>query len=147
METKNYLNRLVGAELTGIGRAVDMLWLTFENDMAIHIQTDAVFSLDGQLVTRASDVYLETGRPDVGGNRPQTRYDVKAAELLHSGRIFRLSELYLTPEMGLSMKFTAGLEINVFLYPETLPDDEVWRIFERHSDSPHMVAYKTGIEW
>ena len=63
---------------------------------------------------------------------------------MDSGRKYILTNISYDQDYLLHLSFSNGLKIRS--YPVEAADAEMWRIFLRHTDDPHMVAYPTGIE-
>ena len=103
----------------------------------IHIDSPTSIFLHGK-------VYSTTAEIDDEIPYGLCEYDKKLGLLMDSGRKYILKKISYDQDYLLHLSFSNGLKIRS--YPVEAPDAEMWRIFLRHTDDPHMVAYPTGIE-
>ena len=133
----------LGRTMTFFGRAGYMVSLSLDSQQAgqpsceIHIDSPTSIFLHGK-------VYTTTAEIDDEIPYGLCEYDKKLGLLMDSGRKYILTNISYDQDYLLHLSFSNGLKIRS--YSVEAPDAEMWRIFLRHTDDPHMVAYPTGIE-
>ena len=160
------LAALRGQPLRGVGRAADMAWWQFGEDVvaptrgdpqrirpryALHVQ--CAFRLlgpDGRVVVGSEDIFVDPASPrhapddfdwDVAG---ANLYDHQARELMASrdteATALRVVEAHGDHAGGLTIVLTEGFRLEVL--PATAVTREHWRFFEMGSEAAHLVVFE-----
>ena len=154
------LNSLIGQPLTRVGRAADMLLLTF-GSYVLHIQCYYRLTEQGRTILARNDVYQPSEAmwtlwrsqgyeedyipegfqsDDEGANRLDEAIERLNTDL--DGLIVRTAMLN---QLGdLTMVFQCGATLTVMA--DTSGGEECWRLFEDDETADHLVVYADGAE-
>ena len=149
------LNRLVGAHLTGAGRAADLQHFTFHLSEAteLHLHTDVPWRLtDHDVILSGRADYWRPATPETSeadldaGKIGATLRDVRNATIRE--RIASDEPTVTAAAVdqfgGVALDFSNGMKLEIFPDASSVAHDEweFWRLFER--DQPHYVVSSNG---
>jgi hypothetical protein len=156
------LSILINTELSDIGRAGNMLWMAFGNDVAVtdfftkqqrtvskyalHVSCAWRIFYNDEIIVASRDFYIlredinnEDTDWDVLGNN---RFDIKVSEIIKKIKVTPIHVIEIHADMlgGFSISFDNGYVMDVF--PDDSLKEEYWRFFHNdNKESPHFVVF------
>ena len=153
------LKELIGQQLTNIGRAGNLLWLSFgekilvidrngcekfKEKYALHVQCSWRLTTENKISVASKDIYIpRTGLDEddfdwdeFGANRFDEKIEELKEQIVSSATV---SKITADEFGGLKIYFESGIRLEVF--PDDSLEDEFWRFIIFGSESKHYVVF------
>ena len=167
-EIEERLSCLIGLRLYKMGRASNLLWVSFGNgfdilesngkeraigEFALNIQSCWRVTQQTKIIVAYRDIYYpsRTWVGDMGlfdwDVQGMNRCDERIAEIINrmNKENFLLVESIEADEVGgVTISFTSGCKLEIF--PDNSTDTEYWRFFSKLEKDKHFVVTDKGIE-
>jgi hypothetical protein len=153
------LKVLIGKPLSNIGRAGNLLWLSFgekiamldmngcevfKEKFALHIQCSWRLTIGSRIIVGSQDFYI----PRTGLSEDEFNWDIQGAnrfderinafkEMPESNT--KVVEFFMDEFGGVKISFDSGAKLEVF--PDDSLEEEFWRFIEFGEKSKHFVVF------
>lgn len=160
MSIADEMRVLIGAELTDIGRAANMVWLIFvideQTEYSLHLQCPFRFVRNERILVAAGDLYIPA--TSYIGEYSDFDYDVQGNNLFDERSVLlkcgcHVMNCIIGSHNDLIINMTEDVSLNCFM--DSSASEEQWRFFrfmkfksneerdeyyDSHPDSSHLVV-------
>ena len=142
----DYFDMIQNCTFSQIGHAADLVWVLV-GTFSIHISSTIGIYLNDIFIASSEDLFRDYEGRQMEFVSKSTLFDKKVAFLNDHSCNYQVKGILIDKDNMLQIYFSHGLIIQSLPQKCNVEDDEIWRIFIKKSEFPHMVGYSKTIKW